>query len=412
MKLINFKIVPFILTVSAILALSGCDNTTGLTSDSALVSVPPVANAGNDQSIIEGESILLDGSASSDSNGVIVNYEWKESNVTLGNGEILEVTLGLGIHTIILTVTDDEGAVDMDTVVITVSEVPNVPPIANAGGDQFVTEGESVTLDGSGSSDSDGNIVSYEWSESSTVLGTGETLDLNLSVGVHTIDLTVTDNGGASSIDTLTVTVNAISHNGITYSIVTSPYTGKVWLDRNIGATNVCTALDDTDCYGDYYQWGRNTDGHEKSDSNITTTLAPTINPGHGNFIAIPTYTPPNDWTSADSTGDNRSTRWSSTDASSVCPKGFRVPTVAELRAETIDVGVNNSTDAFNSFLKLPSAGQRFRTGGMEYIGSRGYYWTSTPNGTLSTAIGYDDVTSLISNYNRANGSSVRCIKN
>lgn len=412
MKLTNFKIEAFILVFSALLAFSGCDGTTGSTSDSALVSIPPVANAGLDQSVIEGESIILDGSASSDSNGVIINYEWSDSNSTLGSGEVLVVTLPLGIHTITLTVTDDEGAVDMDTVVITVSEIPNTPPIADSGDDQNVTEGESVTLDGTGSSDSDGSIVNYEWSESSTVLGTGETLDLNLSIGVHTIDLTVTDDGGASSMDTLTVTVNAISHNGITYSIVTSPYTGKVWLDRNIGATKVCTTLDDAECYGDYYQWGRNTDGHEKSDSNITTTLAPTINPGHGDFIAIPTNTPPNDWTSVDSIGDNRSTRWSSTDASSVCPQGFRVPTVAELSADTINVDINNSTDAFNSFLKLPSAGYRFRTGGMAYIGSRGYYWTSTPNDTLSTALGYDDVTSWRSNYNRANGNSVRCIKN
>lgn len=325
MKLTNFKIVSFILAVFALLALSGCDSTTGSTSDSALVSTPPVANAGNDQSVIEGESILLDGSASSDSNGVIVNYEWRESDVTLGSGEILEITLGVGIHTITLIVTDDEGAVDMDTIVIT---------------------------------------------------------------------------------------VNAISHNGITYSIVTSPYTGKVWLDRNIGAAKVCASLDDIACYGDYYQWGRNTDGHEKSYSDITITLATTINPQHGDFIAIDLSTPPNDWTSADSTGDNRSLRWTSTDASSVCPQGFRVPTITELSAETINVDINNSTDAFNSFLKLPPAGHRFRTGGMEYIGARGYYWTSTSNGTLSTAVGYDDLTSWTSNYNRSHGSSVRCIKN
>jgi len=46
-----------------------------------------------------------------------------------------------------------------------------------------------------------------------------------------------------------------ITHNGVAYDVVTSPYTSRVWLDRNLGATQVCTSFDDVDCYGDYYQW-------------------------------------------------------------------------------------------------------------------------------------------------------------
>jgi hypothetical protein len=44
-----------------------------------------------------------------------------------------------------------------------------------------------------------------------------------------------------------------------------------VWLDRNLGATQVATSLNDSDAYGDLYQWGRAKDGHEKSS---TTTIA------------------------------------------------------------------------------------------------------------------------------------------
>lgn len=58
-----------------------------------------------------------------------------------------------------------------------------------------------------------------------------------------------------------------IVHNGITYGTITSAETGRVWLDRNLGASQVCTSLDDEACYGDYYQWGRAADGHEKFDS-------------------------------------------------------------------------------------------------------------------------------------------------
>jgi len=63
-----------------------------------------------------------------------------------------------------------------------------------------------------------------------------------------------------------------ITHNGVKYDTVTSPYTGRVWLDRNLGASQVCTSATDTACYGDYYQWGRGHDGHQSSSSLTTAT--------------------------------------------------------------------------------------------------------------------------------------------
>lgn len=73
----------------------------------------------------------------------------------------------------------------------------------------------------------------------------------------------------------------AIIHNGTTYKTVTSPYTGKVWLDRNLGASQVCTGVQDANCYGDYYQWGRSFDRHQEEDSNETNVQAIDIdNPG------------------------------------------------------------------------------------------------------------------------------------
>jgi len=47
---------------------------------------------------------------------------------------------------------------------------------------------------------------------------------------------------------------NVIIHNGTRYGTIKSPYTGKTWLDRNLGASKVCTSVRDTACYGDYYQ--------------------------------------------------------------------------------------------------------------------------------------------------------------
>ena len=72
--------------------------------------------------------------------------------------------------------------------------------------------------------------------------------------------------------------------NGIEYLTVTSPDTGKIWLDRNLGASQVCTSSTDSSCYGNLYQWGRNDDGHESS-STTTVTRASNINPGYANFI-------------------------------------------------------------------------------------------------------------------------------
>ncbi len=90
----------------------------------------------------------------------------------------------------------------------------NQAPMADAGPNQTVGDsdgapGEAVTLDGSGSSDPDGTIVSWDWTEGATALGSGETLGVNLGDGVHTITLTVTDNLGATDTDTVTVTVEA-----------------------------------------------------------------------------------------------------------------------------------------------------------------------------------------------------------
>jgi CSLREA domain-containing protein len=88
-------------------------------------------------------------------------------------------------------------------------------PIANAGPDQTVTDtdgngSEVVALDGSASSDPDGTIASYEWSENGNVIATGATPQVTLGVGVHTIILTVTDNDGLTATDDVVITVEGI----------------------------------------------------------------------------------------------------------------------------------------------------------------------------------------------------------
>ena len=188
------------------------------------------------------------------------------------------------------------------------------------------------------------------------------------TTGSYIITYTATDAAGnaATATRTVTVTVFSITHNGTPYGAVVSPYTGKVWLDRNLGASRVCTSFNDRACYGDYYQWGRNADGHE-SGTGTSTRLAINVNNAGSSFILSPAY--PYDWASTDSNGSQRSANWSKTDGSSVCPVGFRVPTITELSAETLDQNVTNGAAAFANFLKLPSAGV------LDYSTGGGPFW-------------------------------------
>jgi hypothetical protein len=117
---------------------------------------------------------------------------------------------------------------------------------------------------------------------------------------------------------------------------VTSTATGKIWMDRNLGASQVATSSTDANSYGDFYQWGRRSDGHQCRNSGNTTTLNLSNTPSHGNFITV-TGTP-EDWRSPQNTG-----LWQGVNGvNNPCPSGYRLPTEAELNAERITWSSNN----------------------------------------------------------------------
>ncbi|CUV66609.1 hypothetical protein BN3087_960003 [Sulfurovum sp. enrichment culture clone C5] len=93
---------------------------------------PPVANAGNDQEIYVGDNATLDASQSSDIDGNIVAYEWKEGSVLLSNEKVFtKANFTVGTHTITLKVTDDRGNTHSDTVVVIVNPIADItPPLA------------------------------------------------------------------------------------------------------------------------------------------------------------------------------------------------------------------------------------------------------------------------------------------
>jgi hypothetical protein len=196
-------------------------------SDSCVVNVNgrPTPDAGPDQQVNPGASVVLDGSNSNDADGSIVAYQWLQTAgtpiVALANAGTVRASFsapsvgGSGTTlTFKLTVTDDKGATRSDTCVVNV----NGPPVADAGPDQQVNPEASVVLDGSGSTDGGDGALAYAWVQTSglavalsnpsavrpsfrapTTGAAGATLNFRL---------TVTDSGGLQSEDSCTVTVS------------------------------------------------------------------------------------------------------------------------------------------------------------------------------------------------------------
>jgi hypothetical protein len=205
-------------------------DTVVITVNAPTANVSPNANAGADRSVADtdratGENVVLDGSASTDSDGSIASYTWSRVNgetiEELGSGQTLQTRLTDGENVIRLVVTDNSGGTASDTVTITVGVPAAVAPTANAGADRNIADtdaqdGEEVVLDGSYSVDPDGTLVSYAWSrvigDTTESLGSGQSpmLQTRLADGEHVIRLVVTDNAGNTASDTVIIRVNAV----------------------------------------------------------------------------------------------------------------------------------------------------------------------------------------------------------
>ena len=187
---------------------------------------------------------------------------------------------------------------------------------------------------------------------------------------------------------------------------VTNPTTGKIWMDRNLGASQVATSSTDAAAYGDLYQWGRGNDGHQCRTSATTTTLSASDQPANGNFILAPSA--PKDWRSPQNVN-----LWQGVNGvNNPCPSGYRIPTDPELEAERLSWSVNTSAGAFTSPLKLPMAGYRTDINGSLFnVGTRGDYWSSTVSGNNSRYLNFGASSAGMPVNYRASGLTVRCLK-
>ena len=263
-----------------VLALAGCgggggDSASGsgggTGSGTETVNAAPVASAGADRSLQLGETAVLNGSASADVNGDALTYTWSVTarpagsvaTITGATQPVASLVPDLvGDYTLSLVVSDGTLASAADTVQVTVvASGANRVPTANAGIDQNVSVGTLVTLDGSTSSDPDGNLISYAWTLDSKPVGSTAII-VNASsprptltpdvAGPFTVSLVVTDNSNATSVaDQVVVTANPVNKNNAPVAVA-GP-------DQNVlaGATVELDGSGSSDSDGDplTYSW-------------------------------------------------------------------------------------------------------------------------------------------------------------
>jgi hypothetical protein len=228
------------------------------------------------------------------------------------------------------------------------------------------------------------------------------------------------------------------NNQNVTYGIITSPTTGRKWLDRNLGAANTPIAFDDWANYGDLFQWGRRADGHqlitrisfdEFEGTNVIGTNIPN-NPGwvdsdtlpHSYFIVVgignsSSNDPNRPWDWRKPQNDNL---WQGVNGiNNPCPSGWRIPTKGEFEAERLVT----SAQCFNN-LKLTGTCSRRSDGFLGKFGHIAQYWTSSIaeaedglGGQVSYLFEMNLITPLIGttihsgSVARASANAVRCIK-
>lgn len=324
--------------------------------------------------------------------GCLANAQIGIGTTTPSSGFEVNTSMGLKVTTITSATTLDQthNVVLCNTGPYTVT----LPAAAtNTGKIYYIknidAEGDNITIDGNGNETIEGK--------------TGFLLDQqNLVIRI------ISDGSNWHVIEQSTPTNSFIANcdgSGFTWNDVVST-TGKTWMDRNLGASQVATATNDVDSYGDLYQWGRLKDGHQCRTSSTTATNSSDDTPGDALFITEESS--PYDWRS--SQNDNL---WQGVDGTNnPCPGGYRLPTETEIDNEHLTWSSDDSDGAFGSVLKLPMSGYRLNSSGsLAYVTTRGAYWSSTVSGTRARYLLFGPSGASMGASLRAIGISVLCLK-
>ncbi len=194
------------------------------------VNDPPVASAGPDRVVNEGETVALDATNSYDIDDELLTVLWKQLDgptISLSDPAAIQpqfAAIDIGMDSVTLTfqltVTDAQGLKATDVSSVNVVLV-NEPPVAIAGEDQTAFEGELVILDASGSTDIDDGIASYSWiqlsgpamtlPDSTAMQPSFNAPDVGLAGASMTYEMTVTDFGGLYTKDTVVINVSRVN---------------------------------------------------------------------------------------------------------------------------------------------------------------------------------------------------------
>jgi uncharacterized protein (TIGR02145 family) len=332
---------------------------------------------------------------------------------------VLTRTVALPVGTI--TALSCGTATNNGTLTATVAAVGVSSVVPYTGGNGVTHNGQTVTSTGvtgltatlaAGTFANGAGSLTYNISGTPATSGTAS---FALNIGGQTCVLNIT-------VQTLAALYPAgsVFCNGPTAVVdVTNPTTGRTWMDRNLGASQAATSSTDASAYGDLYQWGRRSDGHQCRNSATTSTLSSIDQPLNGRFI-LQSSSPsasPYDWRMP-----QNNNLWQGINGiNNPCPVGYRLPTISELISEASSWGSFNSVGAFGSPLKLTVAGVRnsLTTGGvLANVDWAGYYWSSSTifvtDGFYSNDLEFANNSTTMNNsyMMRSRGQSVRCIKN
>ena len=174
------------------------------------VNLAPVAQPGGPYSGQPGAAVTFDGSASSDPNGDTITYLWDFGDGAMGDGvSPSHIYAAEGIYTVSLTVNDGRLDSQISTTTADIAVPPaNRAPTADAGGPYTATTDSAVVLDGSASTDPDGDSLTFSWDFGDGALGDGPTPSHTYtSAGTYAVSLVVNDGELESDVVTSTVVV-------------------------------------------------------------------------------------------------------------------------------------------------------------------------------------------------------------
>ncbi len=180
--------------------------------------------------IMSGTTVHLTDDGSYDPDGSITKYEWRDMDgILLSTGKTLDRILvyrpeydfnhdGTNRYVKTLWVTDNDGLVSSKSIEILVHQLPtNQPPVVDLGPDIHILANESATIHAN-ASDPDGVIDKYVWKKAGVVVAEGiympNLTTPPLAVGTHTYTLTVTDNNGEETTDSIDIIVSVTGASG------------------------------------------------------------------------------------------------------------------------------------------------------------------------------------------------------